>query len=613
MRRERRQQGSGGGWHGQASLARAADPCCPDTGRQSLAHATLSFVLTPHRIALLALLLLLPACTSKQRLAPTQLVAEGSYTRARAAVADRMTDRRSERQYLLDRMKLAVLTLDDGYPAQAQPWLEETYDILRTQGINRDKTVASVVINEDLKFWKGEPFEQALSFAYYAMQQAMLGQWDNTRAAAGGSLFGLRDFGEDAGGRRIDTLGIMRRALDAERAAKAGGKPVSEEEDYFNTGYAVRDSNFVLGYLLHGLASQQMARPEEANDYFAAAVQIDPTIRGVVDRLRAGDYNTILVVAYGLGPRKIAYGPDNVLTRFAPRTPSDDAPLEVMLGGRHVGSLPVVTDVNRMAIDHMWNNLEDVREAKSFVGNVLLLGGGAATAYGISQRDDIALYAGLGSMAAGLFAKAGAHADTRYCEVFPQRFYLVPLRIVAPGEAIDLQVRGQPGSRMILAGLGPPTGRGAPLRYVRLNSSVSAPQWATSGRVFYGNDWMGPPPEGNWPYILGGRDVRTPSPAVLTSYHQAGYLTNLTVADLSELYRAEGVDLSLPQAPKGVVRHLLEGGPSLAPPMAGTAGFARLFGQPRPPYEPKSDKVRELASRINPLTAPADQTVSTAP
>jgi len=368
----------------------------------------------------------------------------------------------------------------------------------------------------------------------------------------------------------------------------------------------VRDSNFVLGYLLFGIAAQQLGRLKEANDYYAVTVDIDPTIQPVTDVLRSGDYNTVLVVTYGLGPRKIGYGPDNALARFEPRTASDNAPLMVSIGNRRVGGYGFVCDVNRMAADHMWNNLEDVRKAKSLVGNVLLVGGAAATGYGLHQDDQTAALAGLGAMAAGLVAKAGAHADTRYCEVFPQRFYVLPLMLTSPREVIELQIEGKPASRMLLAGLGPPDGPEAQLRYVRLNSVGGAPQWATSGRIYYGNDRTGALERGNWPYILGGWDVRKPSPQTLSSYQQTGYLSDFTVGDLGELYRAEGIRT----AEGGVepIRHILERGRSLEPPLAGTAGFARLFGQPHPPYEPKSPQVKSLAERIRRVSLSAPST-----
>jgi len=89
---------------------------------------------------------------------------------------------------------------------------------------------------------------------------------------------------------------------------------------------------------------------------------------------------------------------------------------------------------------------------------------------------------------------------------------------------------------------------------------------------------------------------------VLSSYQAGGHLLGMTVADLAELYRAEGVELGLPEAPDRPVPHLLEGGQSLAPPLAGTAGFMRLFGQPHGPYQPQSQAVRDLISSSQSLT-----------
>ena len=43
----------------------------------------------------------------------------------------------------------------------------------------------------------------------------------------------------------------------------------------------------------------------------------------LVDELKTGQYNTVLVVSYGLGPRKAAYGPDNALAKFVPRFGSE--------------------------------------------------------------------------------------------------------------------------------------------------------------------------------------------------------------------------------------------------------------------------------------------------
>ena len=545
---------------------------------------------------------------------PYATLSQGDYARPRTELRQHLEPKRSDRAYLLDRMRVGVLTLADGYPESAQTIFEKVYDILRTQGINRDKTVASVVLNEDVKIWKGEPFEQALAMAFYSMTQAELGSWDNARAAANNSLFALRDFGEDEDGNRIDTYEIARRAVEYERAIEAGDSPdeALKKANYLDNGYAVRDSDFTLGYLLAGIANQQLGRLDEADDHFLRVLEINDQLDRLVQALRDNRYNTILIVSYGLGPRKEGYGPDNALARFTPRFASDDGELRVRFGPGTGRMYPAVTDVNLMASDHMWNNMEDIRSAKSTLGTVMLLGGLIATDYGSSRRgNDDAVIIGVSAMLAGAVMKAGAHVDTRYCDVMPQRFYVVPLYLSDTGEPITLNVQGRPGSKLVVSGLDPPgpmsIGK-AQLRYVHLvsnrNPNTEAPDWATSGQVYYGNPYNGTHADG--PYILGGTDTSPPNTSVLRAYQNAGHLTGLTLADLRELYRSEGIEFTTEDQHGYVGRHVLEGGRSLVSPLPGTTGFARLFGRVHPPYQPKSDTVAKLQHNQPELSSQGD-------
>jgi hypothetical protein len=549
------------------------------------------------RLSILLLPLVLTACHVDRTLDVTSLVVAGEYGKARTFIHKNLANNRSEREYMLDRMMLGILTVADGHPKSAQTTFEEVYEVLRTQGINADKTVASVVLNEDVKTWKGEPFEQALAFAYYGIQQAELGQWDNTRAAAAGSLFQLRDFGTNAKGERISTLEIAQKSLEAERA-KAGTP--NAKDDYLNTGYAVRESNFTLGYILHGLASAQLGRQQEANDYFNVAAQVDGNLRPLVDQLKAGQYNTILIVSHGLGPRKVAYGPDNALSKFAPRFNSDASPIIVSAAGGGQAQYPLVCDVNAMAADHMWNNLEDVRQAKSLIGNVLLVGGGITTGVGLDRGNKDAALIGAGLMVAGALMKTSAHADTRYCNVMPQRMYVVPLMLTGPGGKIALQVAGRPQSQIVLAGLAPPPpGQPALLRYVRLHAGYptaggAPPSWAVSGQINYVSTQLDNVSGSPVPYILGGNDVRSPNPRVLASYANSPALASLTPAELEGLYREEGIAMTTEDQRGYAGMHILEGGNSLVEPLVGTAGFARLFGAMRPVYVAKSPKVQGM-------------------
>jgi tetratricopeptide (TPR) repeat protein len=566
-----------------------------------------------HRVASLPLLLLLVSLAGCQKpmRTPTAAISTGDYAAARLAVRSELEGNRNDRRYLLDRMRLGVLTLADGYPDAARNVFEEVYEVLRAQGINRDRTVQSVVISEDVRIWKGEPFEQALAMAYYAMTMASLDVWDNTRAAADNALFYLKDFGADRHGRRLNTHEIAQRSLLYERAIAQGAaadearrRAEGRGEDFIDHGYVATRSDFTLGYLLAGVANQQLGRDEEASDHYNQVLRIDPNLRPLVDVLREGSYNTLLVVGWGLGPRKEGYGPDNALARFMPRFPSDRLNLRASVGvaGEDVTgwrSYPQVLDVNRMAADHMWNNMEDVRRAKSTVGTGLLYGGLMATAIGADVRSREAMYAGLGAMAAGAFLKAGAHVDTRYADVYPQRFYFIPLDLPDEPVTMHLQVEGYPASRIALAGLRAPRGPDAQLRYVRLVSPPPytrqpAPAWANSGQIYYGNDRTGPTPASRSPLILGGYDARRPSERALDDYQAAGLLLDMTLSDLRELHRLEGLQMTVEDQGGYVDAHVLEGGRSMVPPLEGTVGFTRLFGQRREMYRPRSPQVSQL-------------------
>jgi hypothetical protein len=256
----------------------------------------------------------------------------------------------------------------------------------------------------------------------------------------------------------------------------------------------------------------------------------------------------------------------------------------------------------------MWNSLEGVRVAKSHLGTALLLAGAAVAAHGGHDHNEDAAYAGLGMLLGGLLAKAGAHADTRHCELLPQRIYVAPVRISSASTTISLEVEGTRSSRMILTGIEPPgPGRKPLLRYVRLVSvGATAPSWAESGTIYYANESAPTAVASDLPYILGGACVQPPSHPVLKSYQDAGYLRHMTLGQLEELYQLEGIRTRAETPQSQPARHLLEGGDSLVAPHAGTAGFARIFCQKHPAYEPHSALVRELAEQLRRRSADDD-------
>lgn len=549
----------------------------------------------------------LGGCAARDRVAQRVEAAalRAEYGVAREELQKSLADDSSDKAYLLDRMRLLILTLADGQPEAAELTANELYDLLRRQGLNADRTAASTIFNERVRIWKGEPFEQAMAYTYIGIQKAMVGEWDNARAAAQSSLFLLRDFGENERGERTTAEDLARQAALVEQRGGDGDAVIDR-------GYTPVKTNFTLGYLLNGVANVALGRAEEALDNFAEAERLDPSLRPLCDVLRGGGYNTILVVDYGRGPTKQAYGPDGALARFVPVTPSTNAPLRAWVtspGGNSttlVERAPTGLDVNRMATALMWNSLEGVRQAKSAIGNVLLVGGIAVAATPGSEnesdraRTNRALI-GAGVAVLGALLKAGSEADTRHCEFLPQRTYIVPMNIETASGTLSLEVEGDPSSRAVLSGVDPPVGTRPQLRYIRLGEAALGwgdASWRTAGRVVYANDaypWRVPGDE--LPYIFGGRCVRTPSALTMKHYYEAGHLTWMTSADLANIYREEGVTFEVEEQVGTSASHILEGGTSLVAPLPGTMGFQRLFGREHAAYSPRSEALRGARER----------------
>lgn len=552
----------------------------------------------------------------------------GQFGAARLVAANRATRDPSDRSFMLDRMKIMLLAQADGVPNSAEAIADRLYDFLRTQGVNRDNTVASFFVGEQgARVWKGEPFEQAMAYHAISVFDATRGDWGNVRACAGNSLFALRDFAKtfDASGHRPasqavnptvqydeqtrERLALLEHAAREEKAS--GGDALSR--------YTPTRSDFEVGYAMHAIASRQLGERADMEESVAALATMRPEMAALAQVIATGRYNTVLVVDYGLAPRKMGAGPDNTIAVFRPVTPSDGAALLVGVNGRSAGTFPVTTDVNRLAQDLKWNNLEDMRRAKSTLGDVLLVGGAAVA---VGAEDDEAKLAGAAVALAGLLMKATAAADTRHCEVLPQRVYIAPVWLEPGLNTVRLEIPGR--AAMVIPDVPAPPDSRVFARYVRLSENMGG--WASREQVMYSNDVSGSaramPPTGpatvaydaagnavrtpapslparaaDLPYILGGACVRLPTDAVLAAYQRAGFLRGLSLNDLIDLYKEEGIWLENYSQTPGPRRHILEGGNSLYTPEPGSAGFVRLFAQPHERYRARSPRVQELAAQ----------------
>lgn len=520
------------------------------------------------------------------------LTERGDFGRARSALATGASRDPADRAFMLQRTNLLALALAEGLPEAAEPIADRLYDFLRTQDVNADTGVASFLFGEgNARIWKGEPFEQAYTLASIGILDGLQGDWGNVRASASSALFQVRDFSRTLSARTDGKRVRHANPSDDSLAAREDLLANAPSDDLAGT-FTLARSDFELAYILKAIAARQIGAPD-ADEALAQLVQVAPRLQGLADTIRAGQYNTILVVEFGLAPEKYATGPDNAIAAFRPRTPSSDAPLRVRLqSGPDLALVPVATDLNRLARDLRWNSLEDLRKAKSAIGTGLLVGGAVLAA---SSDNRNAQLVGLGLLLAGALAKATSAADTRHAELLPQRVYVAPVALPSDPSAVEIQIDGRPDTRMVLAGLAPPPPGQLALHHVRI-PAAPAP-WATSGAIAYANDESGPTSGPQLPWILGGRCLRTPSYPVLASYQASGFLKNFSLNDLLDLYREEGIEIAGLSTKGEIGRHILEGGSWLYSPRAGSTGFARLFGIDHPPYQPKSARVRDLAAQ----------------
>jgi len=485
------------------------------------------------------------------------LLDRGQTSRARVDLAAKADAPDAGRERLLYQQQAMHVALLDGLPANAARRVEYVYDTLRTQGVNANNDADPFFVNEQsVRFWKGEPYEQAMALSLVAIADMTTGRWGNARAAAIESL------------QRI------------------------------NAGDASGDGEFVLGRLLAGVANRQLGRAQEAAEHFDAARTADARVGSLADELEHGSYDAVLLVEAGRGPVKAATGSDLTEIVFRVRTRSDTRGLAVH-DAAGSATWPWVTDLNAMAADHRWTGLDAGRRSKSAVGTVLTAGGVAVAA---SSNEPEVQAAGIGAAIIGLIAKSNARADTRYDDLLPQRLYLVPIKIGR--EPPTLAVEGSNHSLRPLGIRPRPDGRASAVlvRIPDSSASGSTDAWAESGEVWYANDVTGSLTEPTLPWVLGGRCVRTPLRTLMSEYRRAGLPDSIRYEDLLEMYRAEGIDVLTGPDRSRARGHILEGGSTMYTPQGGSIGFTRLFGADHGEYVPTSTTGRAMRAAVHDST-----------
>lgn len=553
-------------------------------------------------MALALLACLLVGCeTDGLRRTSVDAYYDHDYPRARDVVREAATDRESP-EIVLSNMRLGMAALADGDLDEAERALLRAYEYLTSGGVNEeDRTVASELLFEGVRVWKGEPYEQAMSFYTIGVLYMMRGDYENARAASANALFALRDFGNSEDGDAKSMRELADEANEADPKKKGG---------YYEKAYKPVESDFALGYLMVATNAVLMGTPADADPMFDRVVELRPELAPLVRTLRTGQYDTLLVVDGGKGPTKHAGGGDDAEISFIPDGRKKPvSTLSLAVSGRRVptdGSQPVV-DLWTLSQRPRWWSLESMRTTRRLLGNALLIGGLGAAAIGSNADSDEAVLAGLGAAAAGLALKASSRADTRHLEYLPRTVNLVPLNLGAGRHDVNVSLGGGAGGSVatwhdLEAGL-PGNPR---VYYLRMHSAggQGMPRWSDKPLYTVRADRIRP---GDRPWVFGGDDLTPPSRESLAAYQRSGYFNGMTIGQFTDLYRGEGfVFRRGPQgqgdSEKGVdrdnYRHITAAGIAVYEPRPGTHEYERITRTWHGSYRPRSQPVRDIMNRF---------------
>jgi hypothetical protein len=307
------------------------------------------------------------------------------------------------RDYVLNNLRLGTAALAADDPATAEQAFLRAYEVMNATGVNQGgREAAAVWLSEDLKIWKGEPYERAVANLHLGLIYYGMGDYENARGAFENALFKLRDYAEG----------------DA------------DEADYREV-----ESSFAAAHVMLGRTMDRLGRRDLAAQHFERVRQAAPYLSALADPAVHARSNVLVAVPFGLGPTKASDGP---AVRFTP-SPTRAGPmprLVVRVDGEpmDVRGFDVPTfDSVAMAQDRRWQDIDTIRATKDTIGKGLMVGGALVAANGADKNSGDTVAAGAGMALVGLLLQASSRPDLRVWESAPRGMYLVPLDL-PPGE-----------------------------------------------------------------------------------------------------------------------------------------------------------------------------------
>ena len=365
----------------------------------------------------------------------------GDYPRAVHRLAP--LSAKTDENFVLNNLRLGSAALADYDLDTAEGAFLRAYEVLNSVGVNNGgRTLGAVLVSENIRIWRGEPYERAMANFYLGLVYYMRQDYNNARAAFENALFKLRDYGENA----------------------KGGKYVEQE------------SNFALARVMLARSYQRIGRDDAAAKHFAQVAETRSYLSAAADPKLHAESNVLLVIDFGYGPQKVTDF-DGSIVGFTPAPPEVGPPPvpRVEVDGadwdvEQVARPPV--DLVVLAHDRRWQSIDTIRAVKSAVGTGLMVGG---LAYGTQHdaRPEIVLAALLG----GALLKATSQADVRQWEMLPRTTYLLPLALPPGKHDVSVSFPQMRGVRQEWRGLVAPEPGGEATYYLRMQRYDAGPNY----------------------------------------------------------------------------------------------------------------------------------------
>jgi tetratricopeptide (TPR) repeat protein len=396
-------------------------------------------------VVALALLGILPGCVSQeQRNADEGVTAYFMGDYARAIELIRPAAAKTNENFVLNNDRLGSAALAAYDLKTAEDAFVRSYEVINSVGVNDGgRSLGAALVSENIKVWKGEPFERAMVNFYLGVVYYMRHDYANARGAFENALFKLRDYGE------------------------------GDQKDQYQTV----ESNFVLGYLMLGRCYQQLGKPEQAQKNFDRVTSLRPDLAPLADASFNEKANLVMIIDFGRGPQKVANA-DGAFVGYQP-TPRQQGPIPfpaVDVDGRRFDlrgrNLPPV-DLLALAQDRKWESIDTIRAVKSVAGTALIAAG--ITSAAVREHPDPAV--SLGLVAGGLLLKATSQADLRQWEMLPRTVFVVPVQVPPGKHDVTVEFPALPGLRQRWLGLEVPE-KGDAAYYIHIDRYNPGPyQW----------------------------------------------------------------------------------------------------------------------------------------